>query len=703
MLLMRILKNLLQYRNRYIYIAFCLVLYLLIRSSLYYIVLLPFFALYIIKNHSDLLLIIVVILSCYTISLLHFNHLDVKRGAQYIVKVKEVTKKEDYTTFIGEVDNVRVKITTSDLDSITVGDSYLISGELEVAEASTIPSGFNYYKYLLSKKVKYTMYNPDLTYINHSFSINQLRGLISDYIEQKTPLSKDYIKTFVLADKQDIDQELQSRINTIGISHLFAVSGFHIALLVLSLDKLLSKAITKEITRQVIISIFLLTFLVITVFTPSVLRAALMYIFIVVNKRYKLELSTLDILSIIFLLVMIANPYSHYNIGFVLSFLVTLFILLALTIINDENMIYSLFKVGVISYLSTIPIIMNLNHEINLLTILFNVIFVLLMSYIVLPLNYITFIFPFLDKLNSSINNLYNEIIMVASNIDLFIIKGTFTSPLFTIIYFFLLLMLLIRFENKTSFKRDLIVFIVFFVIAINSNYFELSKRVVFLDVKGDSTLITDNFNNCNILIDTGEQDPYHSVLGYIESRNIKKLDYVIITHNHSDHYGELETISSSVDIDSIITNKNVTNFEDSLISCGSLSFYIYPMSYESNNENNNSIILSLFINNDSYLFTGDIEESREAEFVNRYSIQTTYLKVPHHGSNTSSSIAFINEVSPQVAIISATENYRKEHPSEEVVNNYFIYGVTVEITRDLGTIEHIYIFTKEKTKYHIP
>jgi competence protein ComEC len=614
-----------------------------------------------------------------------------------------VTVKEDYITFVGIIDGILVKVTSSDLDTVTAGDTYLLTGQITPPDRNTFPSGFNYQNYLLSKRIKYVTYNPDLSYVKSGHSIYILKENVKNYINENLPLSKDYVKTFVLADKNDIDQDLQEDIRKLGISHLFAVSGFHIALLVLTLDRILKKSIRKDIIRQIIISSFLLVFLLLTSFSPSVLRAALMYIFLVLNKKLKLSLSTIDILSIIFLLIMICNPFSHLNVGFVLSFLVTLFILLSLNILKNKQSIHALFLVGTISFLSTIPIIMNLNHEINILTIVFNVLFVLLMSYIVLPLNYISFILPFLDYLNNEINTIYNQLITIASVFDFMIIRGSFTHPIYIMMYYSLLLSFLMNIEIGKKVMKIVVVFVLFMIITLNSTHFEPLKKVVFLDVKGDSTLITDHFNHCNILIDTGEKDEYHSVLHYIQSRNIKKIDYVIITHYHSDHYGELETINEHVSIETLITNKNVSDYHTQPFSCGSIVINIYPMSYTSNNENNNSIILSLLIEDDHYLFTGDIEEERELEFINRYHIDVDYLKVPHHGSNTSSSEEFIDCIKPEEVIVSARRNYRIAHPNEDVVRLYRSKGIEVQITKNEGTIEYIYLFDKQYKKSYSP
>ena len=88
-------------------------------------------------------------------------------------------------------------------------------------------------------------------------------------------------------------------------------------------------------------------------------------------------------------------------------------------------------------------------------------------------------------------------------------------------------------------------------------------------------------------------------------------------------------------------------------------------------------------------LFTGDIEEDAEKKLIETYQdrLKSDMLKVPHHGSITSSTTEFINYVNPDVAIISVGRDNRFDFPSEKIINRYQQHGITIYRTDLHGTI----------------
>jgi beta-lactamase superfamily II metal-dependent hydrolase len=109
-----------------------------------------------------------------------------------------------------------------------------------------------------------------------------------------------------------------------------------------------------------------------------------------------------------------------------------------------------------------------------------------------------------------------------------------------------------------------------------------------------------------------------------------------------------------------------------------------------SNNPNNNSIVLKLTYKNINLLLTGDIEKEVEELLVRdsaSYPLQSQILKVPHHGSRTSSTISFLQEVKPEVAVISVGERNRFGHPSQEVLQRYLNLGIKIYRTDRDGAV----------------
>lgn len=644
-----------------------------------------------------------VIIIFYSVSLVYQSNHEIEYAAQYNVKVIKVLEVKDKTRFIGEIKGELVSITLSDEELIKPGDVYTIKGELTIPRCNTIPNGFNYRDYLKSKKIYHVMVATEMRYQKSEFDYHIISFKISNYIEEKIPLSKSYIKTFILADKTDFDHELISSISSLGISHLFAVSGFHVALLVIALKKLLIIVIKNENRIENIIILILITYMVITSFAPSITRAVLMYILLNLNKRYRLGYSVFDILSVIFIVLLIINPFYYLNLGFLLSFLVTTFIVLNKKMIADIKWINSLFYISVIAFISTIPVVININNQINLLSLFINIIFIIGMSYIILPCAYIVFLIPKLDSIYNVLLKAYNMLIELMSVLEFGIINGRFNNIYVIIIFYILIIYIYSSLITKKRSIALILVCLIITVLSLNSSLFDPVSRVVFLDVKGDATLITDSFNKCNILIDTGESDDYDAVLNYISSRNVKKLDYLIVSHFHSDHMGEVDDILSHIEVDNVITKLNVNIFEGELIKCGKISLYIYPLSYDDKNENNNSILLSLIIEGKHFLFTGDAESKREKEFVDNYMIDVDYLKIAHHGSDTSSSIDFLNSIKPNEAFIIVRRNNYMGHPSLEVINQLIELDIDIFRTDEMGSIEIAFYGKQEKKIFYTP
>lgn len=697
------LKTLLLYRNKYLYISISLLIFILIYNSFWYVILLAIFSIYIIKMHKDLIKIIILVLIIYIVSLTIFNIQKTNPKDTYNITVINNIKVDEYTSFIGRVKTTYILVYFDENLSIKPGDKLTVKGNIESPRKATIPNTFDYSNYLKSQGIKYTIFAREVEYKKSSFSLFMIPYYLEKYIDKSMPLTSSYIKTFILAEKEDISIDVRQEINKTGISHLFAVSGLHIGILVLSIQYLLSKLNMKKNNYENIIIALLLVYLIITSFSPSVSRASIMYILLVMNKRYKLEFSSLDILSIILISLLFIRPYYYYDAGFLLSFLVTFSILISSSILKKESKIHQLFLISSIAFLVTIPVILQLNYQINLLSLLFNIVFLLYVSYLILPLSYIAFFLPFFDRINYVFIHIFEFALSYVSKINFLVFKFYFPNKISIIIYYFLVFIFMISLENKSNYRKRFLYIIILLIIVYISPNLNPVKSVSFIDIYGDSTLITDSYNKCNILIDTGEYDEYNSVIHYLKAKNIKRLDYLIISHFHSDHYGEASDIIQDFIVNTVISKDNVANYEDKLLYCGSISIYIYPFTYKEENENNNSIIMSLFINDKHYLFTGDIELSREVSFKKKYDFEIDYLKVPHHGSITSSNEEFIESLNPKEAFIIVSIKNLHGHPHDQVIKRYKEMGIPVYRTDLNGTIEVYYIFGKEYKRIHSP
>lgn len=228
--------------------------------------------------------------------------------------------------------------------------------------------------------------------------------------------------------------------------------------------------------------------------------------------------------------------------------------------------------------------------------------------------------------------------------------------------------------------------------------------RVYCLDVgQGDSILITNN--NKTMLIDASTNEMGSRVVKYLNDLGIKKIDYLVGTHPHEDHIGGLDNVIKNFDIGTIYmpnvvaTTKTYEEVIDAIsakklkvtspktgdkFTVGNVECEVMSIRNDKDDYNNCSIVIKMDFNNVSYLFTGDAEESVESS---RKWPHIDVLKVGHHGSNTSSSKKFLEQIKPEVALISVGQGNTYGHPTQATLKRLSNIGAKIYRTDENGTI----------------
>ena len=672
------LRMILPYKHNLFYIVLFITLLYLISLSDIYILPLIFYLFFLIKNKKGILILLFGV-SLIFIIIFNMPREKIIEDNFYLCIVKQVDKNENTTKIRCKIKNENVLVYTTDHSNIIPGDIYKVFGELKEVETNTFDNGFNYQDYLKSKKIYYTIKASNIIYINHQIDVGIFRHKVLEYIDSLDLLTSGYIKTFILASKDDLNDDVIKSINNLGISHMFAISGLHTGLIIIFLSKLFKKSRFQVI----IILVILLFYLLLTNFTASLLRSSLFYLLIVINKKYNKPFDNLDLLSIIFIVLILYNPFYFFDMGFNLSFIVTFSILLSKNILENRSNINQLLTISCLALTISLPITLTFNNSFNLLSVFYNVIYLNFVSFVILPLSYLTLLLPFLDNFFNIIVSFFEETISLFNQIDIFRINLRFNNHIEIIGYYFLIYHLLINQELKRTIRKEVLLIVTLLVIVYNSQLVNFSSEVIFFDVFGDSTLVKDKHDKCNILIDTGESDDYDSVVNALKSKNIHRIDYLIITHFHSDHYFESDDIINNLNVKKIITHQNYPMN----INCGNINIVFFQGQHDYHNENNNSLIFSLYIENYHFLFTGDIEEEVEKNFAKNYRLNVDVLKVAHHGSKTSSCDVFLEKTNPKIAIIIAKRGNKFNHPSEETITKLLSRNVTVYRTDTMGSI----------------
>ena len=578
---------------------------------------------------------------------------------KYKIKIKNID------TIIGYYDGTL---------NINLGDKVIIKGSFYKPKNNSIPNTFNYKKYLNKNSIFYLAKIKSINVISKNTNII---FKIKDALFKRTDKLKNsgYIKAFILGDKNELDMYDSYQVN--GVSHLFALSGMHISLL----SSILYFFFKKFRQKDIMVIVFLILYILITNYSASLTRSLVFFILFKINSRYELNIDIKYILLITISLMLLFNPFFLFDYGFLYSIVVTYGLIICRKYFK-KNYFYNLLLISLIAFLFSLPITLSLNYEINLLSVINNLILVPLISLIIYPLSLLTFVLPFIEPV-------FSLMIFILENINNFlnILAINVVIPKVNIIYFIFYYVLLLLFIQSNNIKYLIINFLLILSLKLLIFY---NKGVYFLDVgQGDSILYV--IPNKTTLIDTGglrDNDISQNTVKFIKSLGYTKLNYLILTHGDYDHIGEAINLVQNFKVEKVIFNCGEFNdLEKDLIKVldkKKIKYYscikelnidknklYFLQTKEYDNENDNSNVIYTELNGYRFMFMGDASTTTEKEILSKYNLpDVDVLKVGHHGSRTSSGKDFINEINAKYSIISVGKNNRYGHPNKEVLDN---------------------------------
>ena len=594
------------------------------------------------------------------------------------------------------------------LDDLLYGAYVLVEGELIKPYNNTIPNNFNYKSYLSNKMIYYQLKIDNIKVIKESNNIiYKLKNKINKRILKIDKTG--YLKAFILGDNSLIDDMVYESYQSIGITHLFALSGMHVSLLSGIILKGLKKVNNK--LKYLIVIIVLISYGFIVGYPASIKRAITFFIIASINKIFNFKLSTLKILFITVFILIFINYKIIYDIGFLYSVITVFGIFWGSNFIKSENIIYSSFKLSLVAFLFSLPITLACFYEINILSIIYNMFYIPFVSVILYPFCLLTFILPFLEKILVLLIKVMENISLFLNNIDFFKLYLDFNIG--EILLFYILLLVILRYNR---FKYFILLFLIVFI-DFMIPYLDSSLYVYYLDVgQGDSSLIITPHLKEVILIDTGGKLSFDTklegdksyvsdgTLSLLRSLGINKIDYLILTHGDYDHMGDAIYLVNSIKINKVIFNCGKYNdLEKELMEVleqEKINYYtcineldinknkIYFLNSDIyDNENDNSNVTYFNFYNNNFLFMGDAGIDKEKYILDNYNLENIdFFKVGHHGSKTSSSKEFVNMINPKYSLVSVGRNNRYGHPNEEVLD--ILRDSKIYRTDENGTIK---------------
>lgn len=644
-----------------------------------------------------------------------------------------------------------------------IGKTCMLQGSLSLPSSQRNENGFNYRKYLENQSIFWLLSIEDLN-LTHCkkesdflFLLKQLRekGIIwiaEHFSEATIPTAE----ALIFGERGTMDENLQTAYQRLGIIHLLAISGSHVVVLIGILYFVLIRfGLTKE-RASTILLLLLPVYAVLTGLSPSVVRAVLTAMLLLTKNKFRFFaiFPMIDIISIVFCICLFIQPRMLFNIGFLLSFIVSFFLIISSSLIKEyhTSTVKMYFFTTFISEFAAIPVILYFFYEVPTLSLLANLIFIPFYTIIVLPYLMILYVLslPF-PQLLSFFSFPLDFVLMLSDKIVLKLASYSFSSlvlgrpsivflcaSMVSLPFFFYL------YENIPKKSRKWLYGIPVLLVGLQfiNNVYMSKGEITFIDVgQGDSILINLPNNKGTYLIDTGgtvtfpmeewqrRKEPFEvgakTVVPFLKSKGIYTIDKLILTHGDLDHIGGSAAIMEQLHVKEIMypfVNGERSIEEERLFSLakkkqipirytqagqkwivGKDSFFVLaPLENEDLTKNNGSIVIFAKVANITWLFTGDLEREGEQALMYEYPLlkEIDILKLGHHGSKTSSTSEFIKKLNPKIAVISVGENNRYNHPSNEVLSTLKENKVKVFRTDKNGGIS--FYFSQKGSTLHL-
>ena len=567
------------------------------------------------------------------------------------------------------------------------GDILKVSGYVSEFKSTLIESQFNFKEYLKTYCV-YNQINASSTelIVDNPFSSKKIA---SNYLYKYNEDAR-FVLSSINFGVKDYNSDIMGQYQDLNLINLLSNSGMFFSFVLDAFVLIFSLKLSEKKSKIISFSIcfpYLLfnpySFGLYKVFFVKFLS------FLFKNSKKWKDLGYLESLSITSLIYFLIDPTVIFRLEFALSIVLSF---LYVSLINDfqkglktlkNNFIVGL-KIKIIIFIFFIPINLSMNGSVNVLNIFSQLIFLPIFK-----LGYFISFISFFIGYNPILDGYYfvlNKSISVLDNISVPIYAPEMSSWLTGIYYLSIFFFIIVLEKNIIPLKKS-IVFIgvsalVLYFLPLKNTF---SSEVNFINVgQGDSILIRDKFTS--VLIDTGGLKymdvAKNSLIPFLKSKRIYNIDTLFISHDDFDHSGAYESFMKNFHVKFSKTKNDFKTYE-----IGNLKF-LNLNEWGGNDKNDSSLVLYLEIYNKKFLFTGDASRKIEEKIIEKYpDLRADYLKIGHHGSNTSTSERFIAALRPKEAIISCGIDNSYGHPHIETLKILEKYNVKVRRTDKEGTI----------------
>ncbi|UJD00523.1 DNA internalization-related competence protein ComEC/Rec2 [Streptococcus oralis] len=575
-----------------------------------------------------------------------------------------------------------------------------LEGKLSEPEGQRNFGGFDYQAYLKTQGIYQTLTIKSIQSLKKVSSwdigenLSSLRRKAVVWIKTHFPDPMRNYMTGLLLGHLDTDfEEMNELYSSLGIIHLFALSGMQVGFFMDAFKKLLLRlGLTQEKLKWLTYP-FSLIYAGLTGFSASVIRSLLQ------KLLAQHGLKGLDNFALTVLVLFIIMPNFFLTAGGVLSCAYAF--ILTMTSKEGEGL-KAVARESLVISLGILPILSFYFAEFQPWSILLTFVFSFLFDVVFLPLLSILFILSFVypvTQFNIVFEWLENIIRLVSQLASRPLVFGQPNAWLLIL----LLVSLALVYDMRKNIKR-LAGFSLFIVGLFFLTKYPLENEITMLDVGQGESIFLRDVTGKTILIDVGgkaESDKkiekwqekattsnaQRTVIPYLKSRGVAKIDQLILTNTDKEHVGDLLEVTNAFHVGEILVSKGsltqkefVAELEASQTKVRSVTagenLPIFGSQLEvlsprqiGDGSHSDSLLLYGKLLDKHFLFSGNLKEKGEKDLLKQYpDLEVDVLKVGQHGSKTSSNPAFLEKLNPEISLISVGKNNRAKLPHQETL-----------------------------------
>ena len=637
--------------------------------------------------------------------------------------------------------DVDLYIIWSGEEAFEIGDRVYMEGEIRPFYTASVPGGYDEDLYLRTKGYDGKMYPETMTYQGKETSllikVAQARGELHDTLDEILPATESGImKAMLTGDKEDIPAESYDLYAKAGIVHILCISGLHMSILALYVSFLAEKVLkrSRRFSAGLTMAASLL-FLLFIGFTPSAVRAVTMICVVMMARIIFRSHDRLNEISLAALLILLIEPLYLFHIGFQLSFITVLGLCIAAEEMEQKRnrditwkqTITDSLRFSLYASLCSFPMVAYYFYYISPVGILANLV-VIPVSGILLGLGILCGVSGMLWTPLGVFSA--GSVYAILKGFELLcecllqlpfacILTGRPSELVILLCYGLLFFWLKCRYR-KGSWKGAIPICGALLLAVFSNQLFRKETTVTFLDVGQGDAAVIHTWDEKTYLVDGGgqygkdfgENVGMKVILPYLEYLGVSEVDAAFLSHPDQDHMTGLLEILEEIPVKEVYLAEypyKVTKefkFLKEMLEKNRISLYtinnrnsspdgtwnclapIEGIIFQNEDDNDGSMVLKYETGGRKVLFTGDISAEAERLLLQKeVDVSSDILKVSHHGSQYSSSEAFLQKTAAKAAVISCGEKNLYGHPHQKTLERLQNAGMEIYRTDESGSI----------------